>query len=663
MPIQPLQLPRILDLPKIDFSGLDKIGDAIGEYRQRSALADSLPGVLGTQVSQQGPTPQGNGLNTLGQPQQQSQAQPQQATSFAPEVSAAIDTASARHGVPKEYLTRTASLESGGRTDATNPNSSAGGLFQFTNGTAKQYGLDNKNDANSSADAAARLALDNKRALSSRLGREPNDGELYLAHQQGAGGASALLANPNANVIEALTPAYGGDRAKATAAVVNNGGDPRMTAGQFASIWTGKFSGQQQQAQAPQQPGPSGAAPGAVQPNAGGMPPQQVERLQAMIRAGGQSEKMALALIQKYVEPKFGFQVVGDKLYRTNTTAGTAEAIEHTNKPEFKVIGKDQNGYDIHGFVDPHSRRVWDLQGKPIDPAKLMGSGQQANANTTGEDYLKTLDPGRASQVKAIVEGRMAPPSSMALRSPQMVALIRDAAQYEPGFDMTKWTQRNSTVRDFASGKGAQNVTSLNTVIGHLGDLAEKADALGNYRIPLANTVTNAVSNATGDPRINNFRLARNAVADEMAKVFRSSGMSDHEIQQWKSTISEDMSPEQLRGAVKTGIGLLESRLSALSDQRNRGFSTALDAKDLLNDKSKAMLEKVMTWANGSTEKPPENKPDAPKTAPAKVQSYDDVNTSLSNARQAVKSGKWKREDAVKRLIDGGVPPEMANKI
>ncbi len=139
-----------------------------------------------------------------------------------------------QYGLPSGYLGRTAQIESGGNPNAQNPNSSAGGAFQFIDSTAKQYGLTNKFDPNASADAAARLAADNKRQLTAALGREPTAGELYLAHQQGGGGASKLLANPNARAVDVV----GVD------AVRLNGGSLNETSGQFASRWVGKFGNQ-----------------------------------------------------------------------------------------------------------------------------------------------------------------------------------------------------------------------------------------------------------------------------------------------------------------------------------------------------------------------------------------------------------------------------------
>ncbi|RXT29497.1 hypothetical protein B5P46_11865 [Rhizobium leguminosarum] len=139
--------------------------------------------------------------------------------------------AAVRHGEDPDLLTEFAGIESGFNPLAKNPNSSAGGLLQFTDGTARQYGLGDKFDGNQSADAGARLLKDNRASLRKALGREPTGGELYLAHQQGAGGAIKLLTNPNANAAELV----------GAKAVAGNGGSIGMTAAQFAGLWTSKI--------------------------------------------------------------------------------------------------------------------------------------------------------------------------------------------------------------------------------------------------------------------------------------------------------------------------------------------------------------------------------------------------------------------------------------
>lgn len=150
---------------------------------------------------------------------------------LSPDADSAIAQAAQQYGVPAAYLQRVAMIESSGRADAVS-STGAKGPFQFVSGTARRYGLKNPFDWTQSAQAAARLTSDNATYLRKALGREPTAGELYLAHQQGAGGAAKLLADPKQLASTAV-----GARA-----VQVNGGSAAMQAGEFAGMWTRKFS-------------------------------------------------------------------------------------------------------------------------------------------------------------------------------------------------------------------------------------------------------------------------------------------------------------------------------------------------------------------------------------------------------------------------------------
>jgi hypothetical protein len=170
-----------------------------------------------------------------------------------PKVASAISGAAQRYGLAMAYpgfMERMAGIESGGNPQAYNP-SGAAGLFQFMPKTAAGYGLVDPYDPVAASDAAARLTLDNAAVLRRSLGREPTAGELYLAHQQGAGGASKMLANPD-------TPAASLVGAKA---VTQNGGSAGETAAQFAGRWTGKFDGSGPTMTMPGESVPSARAP------------------------------------------------------------------------------------------------------------------------------------------------------------------------------------------------------------------------------------------------------------------------------------------------------------------------------------------------------------------------------------------------------------------
>ena len=143
-------------------------------------------------------------------------------------------------GLNPADIIRIAELESGLNPNAKNPRSSAGGLFQFIDDTARGMGLRNRMDPAQATDAAVRLAQQNTSTLRRVLGRDPDGAELYLAHQQGAGGATEILRDPNRSAVDALRAAGVRDPLRS---ITLNGGRADMTAGEFAGIWRRKFGG------------------------------------------------------------------------------------------------------------------------------------------------------------------------------------------------------------------------------------------------------------------------------------------------------------------------------------------------------------------------------------------------------------------------------------
>jgi Transglycosylase SLT domain len=152
-------------------------------------------------------------------------------------VTGAIRQAAQATGTSFQYLLATAQVESGLDPKAGAPTSSARGLFQFVEqtwlGTLKQSGaalgygqyaaaitktasghyqvqdpamrsaiLKLRNDPIANAVMAGAFTQANAALLSAKLGRAPSEGELYIAHFLGAGGAARLISaaasNPNA---------------------------------------------------------------------------------------------------------------------------------------------------------------------------------------------------------------------------------------------------------------------------------------------------------------------------------------------------------------------------------------------------------------------------------------------------------------------------------
>ena len=150
------------------------------------------------------------------------------ATSAAPQVTGAIRQAAQSTGISFEYLLTTAKIESNLNPSAQASTSSAKGLYQFIDqtwlGTMKQAGtalglgryadaitrspdghyevsnpamrtaiLRLRGDPQASAMLAGALTRNNAALVGGNIGRQPSNGELYIAHFLGADGASKLI--------------------------------------------------------------------------------------------------------------------------------------------------------------------------------------------------------------------------------------------------------------------------------------------------------------------------------------------------------------------------------------------------------------------------------------------------------------------------------------
>ncbi|MFZ0931949.1 MAG: hypothetical protein WAN11_25345 [Syntrophobacteraceae bacterium] len=83
----------------------------------------------------------------------------------------------------------------------------ATGIFQHIASTWKELGGTDQDrlDASRQVQLGVVLAKQNAQVLAKDLGREPQPWEVYLAHQQGVGGAMALIhADPDASAASVL---------------------------------------------------------------------------------------------------------------------------------------------------------------------------------------------------------------------------------------------------------------------------------------------------------------------------------------------------------------------------------------------------------------------------------------------------------------------------
>lgn len=211
----------------------------------------------------------------------------------------------------------------------------------------------------------------------------------------------------------------------------------------------------------------------------------------------------------------------------------------------------------------------------------------------TGDAYLQSLDPAMQRQVLALDQGRMQFPSSFALKTPYWQGLLQAVGQYDPSFDAVNYNSRNQTRKNFTAGKEATQVNALNTVAQHLAQLQADANALGNRSFTPYNTLANAIESKTGAPQLTNFERDRLPVVQELERVWRGTGGSEGDIQEWTKNLSSSSSPEQFNDAFAHIANLIHGKLAALRDQYVQGMGNTHDAFQFLTPSTRAIFQSL----------------------------------------------------------------------
>lgn len=320
--------------------------------------------------------------------------------------------------------------------------------------------------------------------------------------------------------------------------------------------------------------------------------PQEIGRYQL---ANGRTE-----IIRKIPVMRDGRQSVGmERLIETPDYLNPAMVAKQKYEGQAANIAHTQMQTDPAKAAE-YARQV--AEGK--QKGEMTGFGNTAQQNSTGTNALSGLPPAMADQVKALAEGRMAFPSGFALKSPYWQQMLQMVSQYDPNFDAINYNARSKTRQDFTSGKSAENIKSLNTAIGHLDTITQKFDALENSSFPSYNTSANWTGSKLGNEKIQSavggFDTAKLAVSGEMAKVFRSVGMSQQEIEHWMDRLSSSQSPADFKSTIKTATDLMGGRLDAIGDQYTKGMGKSTQGLDLLSPDAKKQFQKIQGGGNTS---------------------------------------------------------------
>lgn len=303
-----------------------------------------------------------------------------------------------------------------------------------------------------------------------------------------------------------------------------------------------------------------------------------------------------------------------------------AETTRHNqtmeNKPVFEKT-QDEYGRSKLMMYDPKTRSMIPVPSQGTGEDALPSNARMSSSPTLppgvkiappdetvdsapsnrNEQFIKDLavtNPAEASVTKALVEGRLAPPTGAGLRAPYWQKIFDNATQYDPTFDAANYRARAALRQNMKSGQMAQNRISFNTALGHIDALDKQVDKLGNWNVApgVMNPISQAIRRNVGDKEFqtaqSDFETKKTAVADELAKAFKGTGASNlHDILAWNKTFDKANSPTELHAATKAAVELLESRINAMGETYNHGMGTNVDPLTWLTPKARAVYDRM----------------------------------------------------------------------
>lgn len=222
----------------------------------------------------------------------------------------------------------------------------------------------------------------------------------------------------------------------------------------------------------------------------------------------------------------------------------------------------------------------------------------------TGTEAFNQLPKVMQIKVAQALDGRIAPPTGMALKDPHQQAILTAAQLVDPTFDMAKWLARSNANKEFNSAgtKTRTKIESADKVISHINDLNESIDKLHNTGYPfgsLVRTATNpvlrsAMPNSVG-VAFKDFETAKNLAMKEFQTFLSGKGGgADRELQELGHLLDNTASTTELKGVVSRMLKMMHGQLGPMGETYAKAFNLPdYDSRQFLRPETRAKLSKL----------------------------------------------------------------------
>lgn len=261
----------------------------------------------------------------------------------------------------------------------------------------------------------------------------------------------------------------------------------------------------------------------------------------------------------------------------------------------------DMTGYQVTGRTQ-NAKGEWNTTYKPADPEE-----DEANVATFSKGIGDlTLDP-------KMLSGR-----DPAFRK----RVISRVMQNDPNWTQQAWESQHEARKSFGpQGKNGQNITSANTFIQHLGEVADAVDALHNHTGgKWVNAIPNEISsNLLGNQAIGAFSTIADTAANEYAKVVAGGNApNEAELKNARALLNPNLGPQQIRANIKMMANAMGGRVRTLQNEWDATVGKPREGNFLENPAREVLRNKLGVDPDIYDRRPGTGTPPAqPNAAPA----------------------------------------------
>jgi hypothetical protein len=264
---------------------------------------------------------------------------------------------------------------------------------------------------------------------------------------------------------------------------------------------------------------------------------------------------------------------------------GTISAWASSGKKEYSVEEK--------AIMDDYLKNPSDDKNKATMRAHNLGTNDITAYTNMKNSASAQLSPEEESLVSGLKSYNLDPsklPGGMSKEWQASKKRILAAAFNDPNYDMKKYPARQTLYKNWTSGKMAENNNGITTVTRHMMELEPALKELENGNLKKFNQLWNSAETQFGVADTNNADTIANAIASEMAKVYKGGASpTEDEIKEWKSEISTSLSGWQQKGLINTLSHLLYGKVT--SNAQNYARTMWEKPENIFDDESTTWLK------------------------------------------------------------------------